>query len=60
MFRPGGKPVLNLDLPAGTSVEDRRKTLGLIRDLNQAEMEPGDTEFSARLNAYDRMAAQTD
>jgi hypothetical protein len=53
MFRPGGKPVLNLGLPAGTSVEDRRKTLGLIRDLNQAEMQPGDTEFSARLNAYD-------
>src|SRR5207249_2016972 len=53
MFRPGGKPVLNLGLPAGTSVEDRRKTLGLIHDLNQAEMQPGDTEFSARLNAYD-------
>src|SRR5947209_8697027 len=53
MFRPGGKPVLNLGLPAGTSVEDRGKTLGLIRDLNQAEMQPGDTEFSARLNAYD-------
>jgi hypothetical protein len=53
MFRPGGKPVLNLDLPLDTTVEDRRKTLGLIRDLNQAAMHPGDTEFSARLNAYD-------
>jgi hypothetical protein len=53
MFRPGGKPVLNLDLPAGTTMEDRRKTLALIRDLNQAEMRPGDGEFSARLNAYD-------
>src|SRR3989441_1593339 len=42
MFPPGGKPVLNLGLPAGTSVEDRGKTLGLIRDLNQAEMQPGD------------------
>src|ERR1700736_2990561 len=29
MFRPGGKPVLNLDLPLDTTVEDRRKTLGL-------------------------------
>jgi hypothetical protein len=53
MFRPGGKPVLNLDLPAGTTMEDRRKTLALIRDLNQAEMRPDDGEFSARLNAYD-------
>jgi len=52
MFRPGGKPVLNLDLPVGTTMEDRRKTLALIRDLNQAEMRPDD-EFSARLNAYD-------
>ena len=53
MFRPGGKPVLNLDLPSGTTFEDRRKTLSLIRDLNQAGLEPGDAEFSARLNAYD-------
>ena len=53
MFRPGGKPVLNLDLPTGVTTEDRRKTLGLIRNLNQAEMQSGDTEFSARLNAYD-------
>jgi hypothetical protein len=53
MFRPGGKPVLNLDLPAGTTMEDRRSTLALIRDLNQAEMRPDDGEFSARLNAYD-------
>jgi hypothetical protein len=53
MFRPGGKPVLNLDLPAGTTMEDRRKTLALIHDLNQAEMRPDDGEFSARLNAYD-------
>jgi hypothetical protein len=53
MFRPGGKPVLNLDLPAGTTIEDRRKTLALIRDLNQAEMRADDGEFSARLNAYD-------
>jgi hypothetical protein len=53
LFRPGGKPVLNLDLPAGTTIEDRRKTLALIRDLNQAEMRADDGEFSARLNAYD-------
>ncbi len=53
MFRPGGKPVLNLDLPVGVTMEDRRQTLALIRNLNEAEMRPGDAEFSARLNAYD-------
>lgn len=53
MFRPGAKPVLNLDLPAGTSLADRRKTLDLIRGLNEANMKPDDTEFAARLSAYD-------
>src|SRR6266478_6371667 len=53
MFRPGNKPVLNLDLPAGVSMNQRRKTLDLIRGLNQADMAPGDTELAARINAYD-------
>jgi hypothetical protein len=52
-FRPGSKPVLNLDLPSGVSMDQRRKTLGLIRGLNQANMAPDDTEFAARINAYD-------
>jgi uncharacterized protein DUF1501 len=53
MLRPGGRPVLNLKPPTGESIEDRRKVVDLIRDLNQAQMEEDDTEFSARLNAYD-------
>src|SRR5713226_7182810 len=53
MFRPGSKPVLNLDLPSGVSMVERRKTLDLIRGLNQADMAPGDTELAARINAYD-------
>ncbi len=53
MFRPGPKPVLNLDLPSGVSMEQRRKTLDLIRGLNRANMAPDDTEFAARINAYD-------
>ena len=28
MFRPGDRPVLNLDLPKGVSLDERRKTLG--------------------------------
>jgi Uncharacterized protein conserved in bacteria len=52
-FRPGSKPVLNLDLPSGVSMEQRRKTLDLIRGLNKANMAPDDTEFAARINAYD-------
>ena len=53
MFRPGSKPVLNLDLPSGVTMDHRRKTLDLIRGLNQADMAPGDTELAARINAYD-------
>jgi Protein of unknown function (DUF1501) len=53
VFRAGPKPVLNLDLPPGLSLAQRRKTLDLIRELDQARMAPGDEEFSARLNTYD-------
>ena len=53
MFRPGSKPVLNLDLPQGVNLDERRRTLDLIRGLNQANMRPDDTEFAARVNAYD-------
>ena len=31
----------------------RRKTLELIRELNEATLDPGDEEFAARINAYD-------
>ncbi len=53
MFRPGGRPVLNLDLPAGVTPGQRRRTLDLIRDLNRSTLDPADEEFAARINAYD-------
>ncbi len=53
MLRPGKKPVLNLDLPAGVKLEDRRKTIDLIRALNEASMAGEDPEFAARISAYD-------
>jgi hypothetical protein len=52
-FRPGAKPVLNLDLPQGVSLQERRQTLGLIRGLDEANMRPDDSEFAARVAAYD-------
>src|SRR4051812_16463089 len=52
-FRPGDRPVLNLDLPDGVPPARRRRTLQLINDLNQATLDPADHEFSARINAYD-------
>jgi hypothetical protein len=53
MFRPGARPVLNLDLPPGVSLDQRRQTVELIRKLNEATLSPEDDEFSARINAYD-------
>jgi hypothetical protein len=53
MFRPGGRPVLNLDLPEGVAPAQRRRTLELVRDLNRATLDPADEEFSARVNTYD-------
>ena len=54
VFRAGKKPVLNLDLPTrrvARSAHARRS--GLIRELDQARMSPGDEEFTARMNTYD-------
>ena len=53
MFRPGDRPVLNLDRPASVPEGKRRRTLQLVRDLNRATLDPLDEEFSARINAYD-------
>jgi hypothetical protein len=53
MFRPGRRPVLNLDLPPGVTLDERRKTIDLIRDLNTANLAQDDPEFAARINSYD-------
>jgi hypothetical protein len=53
MFRPGKTPVLNLQPPAGVSSVQRRKTIDLIRGLNEDNLVGEDTEFAARISAYD-------
>ncbi len=53
MLRPGARPVLNLELPEGITTPQRRRTLDLLRNLNEAEMKPGDAELEARISAYD-------
>src|SRR5258708_11562219 len=57
MFRPGSKPVLNLDLPRCISLDERRRSIAVLHDLNRGAMagpmvgeEP---EFAARMSAYD-------
>ena len=53
MFRPGARPVLNLDLPAGVDPAQRRQTAQLIHDLNEATLTSGDRELEARISAYE-------
>ena len=53
MMRSGAKPVLNLDLPKGVALDQRKKTIELIRGLNEAAIRGEDAEFEARVNAYD-------
>ena len=53
MMRPGATPVLNLDLPTGVALKDRRRTIELIRRLNEVNTTPQDQEFAARIEAYE-------
>lgn len=53
LFRPGERPVLNLNLPDGVSMDQRRRTVDLIQALNRAAMREGDHEFDARIRTYD-------
>ena len=53
MLRPGKTPVRNLGMPAGTSLRQRRKTIELIRNLNQINLDPRDDELHARIAAFE-------
>lgn len=52
MLRSGERPLRNLDLPAGISRDERRKTIEFIRNLNRATA-GADDELNARISAYD-------
>ncbi|MFN3324404.1 MAG: DUF1501 domain-containing protein [Bryobacteraceae bacterium] len=53
MFRAGNRPVLNLDLPQGVGMDERRKTLEFIKKLNEMEMAEDDSDLAARISSYD-------
>jgi Protein of unknown function (DUF1501) len=53
MFRGSERPVRNLDLPAGIPLAQRRRTMDLIRRLNEANPAPADAELESRIDAYD-------
>jgi len=53
MFAGGPHPVRNLSLPPGITLAQRRRTVGLIRGLNEATLRPDDEELNARIRSHE-------
>jgi hypothetical protein len=53
LLRRGSSPVLNLKPPAGVSPERQRRTLDFLRRMNEADLDPADTELAARIATYE-------
>lgn len=62
LFRAGPKPIVNLSSASPEFTRDRqRRTLDLLRSLNEESLNPADTELSARIASYElafRMQAE--
>ena len=53
MLRKGANPILNLKPPADVSPERQRRTLDLLRSMNETGLDPNDGELSARMASYE-------
>jgi hypothetical protein len=53
LLRRGSSPILNLKPPAEVTPERQRRTLDLIQRMNQVDLDPQDTELSARIATYE-------
>ncbi|MFM7150246.1 MAG: DUF1501 domain-containing protein [Gemmataceae bacterium] len=53
LLRKGTAPLLNLRPPVGADGERQRRTLDLLRQMNDADRKPGDSELDARIASYE-------
>ena len=55
LFRSGGSPLLDLATPEGTTDQTQRKTLNLLKTLNEEHLRerPGNSELAARIMSYE-------
>jgi hypothetical protein len=53
LFRKGASPILNLKPPAEVDPVQQRRTLDLIKRMNEVDLDPGDTELAARISTYE-------
>ena len=63
LFRGSGSPLLDLATPAGTTEQTQRRSLDLLKSLNEEHLgsHPGDSELLARIESYElafRMQSQ--
>ncbi len=53
LLRPGPKPILDLQRPAGMTADRQRRTLDLLRSMNELDAGEHDTEMAARIASYE-------
>ena len=53
LFRSGPAPIVNLHPPDGLSLPRQRRVLDLVRSMNEQDLDPADTELSARISTYE-------
>ena len=55
LFRSGGSPLLDLATPAGTTERTQRRSLDLLKSLNDEHLSthPEETELMARIESYE-------
>jgi hypothetical protein len=53
LLRRGSSPLLNLRPPPGVGLEEQRRTLALLRSMNEEDLAPDDTELAARIASYE-------
>jgi hypothetical protein len=53
LFRKGPAPILNLKPPATVGAEQQKRTFDLVKKLNEKDLDPGDTDLTARIATYE-------
>lgn len=53
LLRKGPNPVLNLRPPDGAGGTRQKRTLDLLRKMNEVDLRPGDTDLEARIASYE-------
>ncbi len=53
LLRSGSVPIVNLKPTSGFDPARQRRTLDLLKDMNERELDPADSELSARIASYE-------